>query len=72
MEDSPNSKAPLIDIPCDVTFQDWRVILELVQKTLLPMELERIERMGSCSLRKALVTIMHRVYFLPILVPFLF
>lgn len=70
VEGLADSEGPLANILGDVTFRDWRVIKEFIERTLLPIELERIKVMGSYSLRKAFVTIMHQVFFLPVLVPF--
>lgn len=61
MEGSSILEAPLVNIPRDATFQDWRVIKELTKRALLLVELERIKEMGSYMLRRISVTIMHQV-----------
>lgn len=62
VEGSSDLEAPLVEIPRDATFLVWRVIQEPVEMMLLPMELERIEEMGSSTLRRSSVTIVHQVY----------
>lgn len=50
------------DILEDVTFQDWRVIQELIERTLLLIEFMKINMMGFYNLRRYTETVMHKVF----------
>lgn len=49
VEGSVDPEAPLVDILRDMTFRDWRVVQELVERTLLLTELERIDEMAPAA-----------------------
>lgn len=46
----------------DVTFANWRVIRELFERTLLLMELEKLNAMYFLDLRKHSMTVMYQVF----------
>lgn len=58
---SSDSDSPLIEIAEDATFWEWRTVRELVERTLLPMELGRMEGMSLRTLSRNWVTVMHQV-----------
>lgn len=55
------SESPLEEIPETTTFYDWRVVRDLFERILLPIEMERIDRLGYVNLRRYSMTIMHQV-----------
>lgn len=52
----------LEEIPKDVTFHNWRVIRKFFERTLLLIELEKVNAMCFLDLRKHSVTIMHQAF----------
>lgn len=71
VEGSLDPEALMDNILQETIFKDWRVIWELVKRMLLLIELERIEEMGSNTLRRIFVAIMNQIHFLLIMVLFL-
>lgn len=58
----PYSKHPLKEIPGDASLSNQKVAQELFKRTLIPIELEKVDVMCFLELRKQSVIIMHQVF----------
>ena len=60
----------LASIPENATFDDWRIVKDLIERSMLPIELRGIDNMGFDDLQWYSVTTMHQVLCLFFGLPF--